>query len=239
MKKFWEIEDVNSKTCMNHLDQGDRIHKLFKSSIECWDGLYTVGLPWKTDTLMLPDNFAPSKRRLESLVKGLKRQPVLLQKYDDIIKEQEKTGITEPVNDSEIVTPGEVYYIPHREVVRDDRATTKVCIVYSASADKNGPSLNEMLETRPCLLPKIFEILLRARCHKFLLVSDIQSAFLNIRVKETDRNFLRFLWIGDLEKDNPNVVIKCSTSVVFGLNCSPFFNECNRAKSYAKIFLFA
>ena len=96
-----------------------------------------------------------------------------------------------------------------------------------------------MLETRPCLLPKIFEILLRARCHKFLLVSDIQSAFLNIRVKETDRNFLRFLWIGDLEKDNPNVVIKCSTSVVFGLNCSPFFNECNRAKSYAKIFLFA
>ena len=236
MKKFWEIEDVNSKTCMNHLDQGNRIYKLFKSSIECWDGLYTVGLPWKTDTLMLPDNFAPSKRRLESLVKGLKRQPVLLQKYDDIIKEQEKTDITEPVNDSEIVTPGEVYYIPHREVVRDDRATTKVCIVYSASADKNGPSLNEMLETRPCLLPKIFEILLRARCHKFLLVSDIQSAFLNIRVKETDRNFLRFLWIDDLEKDNPNVVIK---SVVFGLNCSPFFNECNRAKSYAKIFLFA
>ena len=56
---------------------------------------------------MLSDNFAPSKQRLESLVKRLKRQP-LLQKYDDIIKEQEKTGIIEPANDSEIIKPGEV-----------------------------------------------------------------------------------------------------------------------------------
>ena len=78
-----------------------------------------------------------------------------------------------------------------------------------------------MLETGPCLLPKNFEILLRAKCHKFLLVSDNQSAFLNIRVKETDKNFLRFLWIDDLQKDNPNVVIKCFT-FVFGLNWSPF-----------------
>ena len=100
---------------------------------------------------------------------------MLLQKHDDIIKEQEKTGIIEPVNDSEILKLGEVCYIPHKEVVRDDCATAEVCI-----ANKNGPSLIEMLETGPCLLLKHFEILLRGRCHKFLLVSDIQSAFLNI-----------------------------------------------------------
>ena len=142
---------------------------------------------------MLPDNFATSKRRLEPLVKRLKRQPELLQKYDDIIKEQEKTGIIEPVNDSEIVKPGEVHYISHREVVREDRATTTVYVVCNASANKNGSSLNEMLKTGPCPLLKIFETLIRRRCHKFLLVTNIQSAFLNIRVKETDKNFLRFL----------------------------------------------
>ena len=128
VKKFWEIEDISSKPCMNHLDQGDRIHESFKSSIEFGDGRYTVGLPWKTDRLMLPDNFAPSKQRLELLVKGLKRQPTLLQKYD-IILEQEKTDIIKPVNDSEIIKPSEVHYIPHREVVRDDRATAKVRII--------------------------------------------------------------------------------------------------------------
>ena len=63
---------------------------------------------------MLPDNFAPSKQRLESLVKRIKCQPALLQKYDDIIKEQEKTGIIKPVNDLDIIKPGEVHYIPHR-----------------------------------------------------------------------------------------------------------------------------
>ena len=111
---------------------------------------------------MLPDNFAPSKRRLELLVKRLKRQSALLQKYNDMIKGQEKTGIIELVNDSEIIKPGEVHNIPHREVVCDDCATTKVRIGYDASTNKNGPFLNEMLETGPCLLPKIFKILLRA-----------------------------------------------------------------------------
>ena len=171
---------------------------------------------------MLPDNFAPSKQRLESPVKRLKHQPALLQKHGAIIKEQEKTEIIEPVKDSEIVKPGEVYYTPHKEVVHDDRATTKVHIIYDAGDNKNGPSLNEILETGPCLLPKIFEILLRAICHKFLLVIDIQSVFLNIRVEQTGLNFLRFLWIDYSEKDNPNAVIKCLRSVVFGLNCWSF-----------------
>ena len=203
---------------MKHLDQRVRIFESFKSSVEFGDEQYTVRLPWKTDTLMLPDTFAPSKQRLESLVKRLKRQPALLQKHDDVIKEQEKTGIIEPVNDSVIIKPVEVHYIPHREVVRDDLETIKVRIVYDGNVNKNGSSL----KTIPCILPKIFEILLRARFHKLLLVSDVQSAFLNIRVKETDNSFLRFLWIDDLEKDNPNVVIERFTSVVFGLNCLPF-----------------
>ena len=80
-----------------------------------------------------------------------------------IFKEQEKTGIIEPVNDSEIIKPDVVHFTPHREIARDDRATTKTRIVDDASTIRNGPSLNEMLETGPCLLPKIFEILLRAR----------------------------------------------------------------------------
>ena len=71
-----------------------------------------------------------------------------MQKYDDIITEQEKTGIIEPGNDSDVIKPGEVYYIPHREAVCDDRATTKVSIVYDASANKNGPSLNKNVRNR-------------------------------------------------------------------------------------------
>ena len=45
VKKFWKIEDDSSKSCMNHLNQGDRIHESFKSSMEFGDGHDTVDLP--------------------------------------------------------------------------------------------------------------------------------------------------------------------------------------------------
>ena len=34
VKKFWNIEDVHSKVCTNHLDQGDGIHESLKPSNE-------------------------------------------------------------------------------------------------------------------------------------------------------------------------------------------------------------
>ena len=135
---------------------------------------------------------------------------------------QQDEGIIENV-ENEIWKAGDVHYIPHREVVRQDRDTTKIRIVYDASAKvKNGISLNECLETGPCMLPKIFEILVRFRCYRYALTSDIKSAFLNIRVNEEDRDFLRFLWVDNITNPDPAIVIKRFTSVLFGLAPSPF-----------------
>ena len=52
-------------------------------------------------------------------------------------------------------------------------------------------------------------------------MSDIRSAFLNIRIAEKDRDFLRFLWIDNIDKENPKLVIKRFHSLLFGLNCAP------------------
>ena len=121
--------------------------------------------------------------------------------------------------------PGTVHYIPHRTVIRDDRDTTKIRVVYDASANKNRPSLNESLETSPCLLPKIFDILVRFRVYKYGLTSDIKTTFLNIRIVEVERDFLKFLWISNIEEDEPEVIVKRFISVEFGLKCSPFLLE--------------
>ena len=146
---------------------------------------------------------------------------ILLKQYDDVIKQQEADGIVESVPSMEEEI-GKVHYIPHREVVRD-RETTRVRIVYDASAKvKDRISLNDCLETGPGLLPKIFEILVRFRCFKYALTSDIKSTFLNIRVKEEDRDFLRFVWATDIINSDPTFIIKRFTSVLFGLNSSPF-----------------
>ena len=145
-----------------------------------------------------------------------------MEQYDKIIKEQEKEGIVEAVEDN-IYEVGAVHYIPHREVIRKERDTAKLRIVYDASAKmKNKPSLNDCLQVGPCMLPKIFDIMVRFRCFKYALTSDIKSAFLNIRIKKEERDYLRFLWISDIHEDNPKIVVKRFTSVIFGVNSSPF-----------------
>ena len=68
-------------------------------------------------------------------------------------------------------------YIPHREVVQEDRVTAKTGIVFNASTRRKGASLNKFLEAEPSLLPKVFDILLRCRAYKMLLMSGAQSAF--------------------------------------------------------------
>ena len=91
--------------------------------------------------------------------------------------------------------PGTVHYIPHKEVVKEDRATTKLRVVYDASAKAlNEPSLSDCLLPGPSLTPLIFDILLRFRLHKVALIGDVEKAFLNVEVAAEERNLLRFLW---------------------------------------------
>ena len=60
---------------------------------------------------------------------------------------------------SESGEPGKCHYLPHHPVIREDNDTTKVRIVFDASAKGNGPSLNECVYKGPL----IFDILLRFR----------------------------------------------------------------------------
>ena len=110
-------------------------------------------------------------------MKILKQKPELLNKYNETIPKQEKEGIIVTVEDPPVTVSGKTYYFPHRENVRENRVTTKTRIVFDASARTKSPPINQFVEAGHCLLPKVFEILLRCRAFKILLMSDIQSAF--------------------------------------------------------------
>ena len=68
----------------------------------------------------------------------------------------------------------------------------------------------------------MFDILLRFREQKIALVADIEKAFLNIEVHESDRDSLRFLWVDDVLRNNLNLAVYRFCRVVFGVNSSPF-----------------
>ena len=118
---------------------------------------------------------------------------------------------------------GEVHYLAHHPVVRQDKQTTKVRVVYDASAKKNGgPSLNDCLYSGPPLSETIADVLVRFRCHKTALVGDLEKAFLMISVAEDDRDALRFLWFDDPFSEEPNIIVFRFARVAFGLSSSPF-----------------
>ena len=68
----------------------------------------------------------------------------------------------------------------------------------------------------------ILSILLRFRSYPVALTADIEKAFLMVSISEEDRDPLRFLWVDDATKSEPEVQIFRFTRVVFGVSSSPF-----------------
>ena len=60
----------------------------------------------------------------------------------------------------------------------------------------------------------MFDVLVRIRAYKYDLKSDIKAAFLNIRIAKEERDFLRNLWVSNIEDNEPEVI---DTSVLLRL----------------------
>ena len=177
---------------------------------------YEVGLPWKENHPHLPEHFELCSKRLTGLMRRLKQNPQLLLDYDSVIQDQLRRGIIEMVPDPQKTESDRVHYLPHRGVVRQDKTSSKLRIVYDGSAKSNGPSLNDCLYTGPKFDQSIFDILLRFRVHKVALAGDIEKAFLMVSIMKQDRDSFRFLWIRDIR------AVLRFTRVVFGVKSSPF-----------------
>ena len=129
------------------------------------------------------------------------RSQGIIERYDQVIQDQIKAGIVERITGS--ATGQRHFYIPHKGVVRDSAETTKLKAVYDASARaySGAPSLNEYLNSGPPLQNKSWSVLVRlvrARFNPIAVTGDIKQAFLQVRIREQDRNALRFHWLRDL-----------------------------------------
>ena len=190
------------------------VYQRFKNQLKRGKvGCYETGLLRKQEQNYQPGNNEAGRiARLNNLIKKLQKDKKLFNKYDEIIQEQIKKGIVE-------ITPQEAkgyeFCLPHLPVLRENAGSTKVRIVYngSAKASNSTVSLNDCLETETPLQNKIQDILLRNRFNPIALSADIKSSFLQIRIRESDRNCLRFHWI--LNKDPSLLQILRFTCAIF------------------------
>lgn len=159
-------------------------------------------MPWTPSHDTLLDNNQLCRRRLGALVGKLKAQNVIAE-YDGVIKDQLDRVIIEEIKTSRASTAGTINYIPQHPVIRRDKNTTKLRIVYDASSNvDNHPSLNECLYKGPCLLLNIADVLTRFPTNKVALIPDIEKAFLMVSVLPEDREVLRVLWLDDTSSNS-------------------------------------
>ena len=107
-----------------------------------------------------------------------------------IFREQLRAGIIEQVPVSRENEVG-VHFMPHHGVVRKDRETSKLRIVFDGNAKQNADefSLNERLDEGPNYIPSLFDVLVKFRVHPVALTADVEKAFLQIQIKPDDRKF--------------------------------------------------
>ena len=193
----------------------ETVYEEFKEQLtRSSEGWYETNLPWKGNHPPLPNNHTGSLKRLKNLVRKLEIQGEL-ERYNDIIQTQLSQGIVERTD--EVVKDGREFYIPHKAVLRENAESTKIRIVYDASARANTsvPSINECLEIGPPLQNQLWNVLVRNRFYPVAIAGDLKQAFLQIRVGREDRDALRFYWIKDLASQQVETLR--FTRVLFGL----------------------
>ncbi|XP_068692649.1 uncharacterized protein [Montipora foliosa] len=196
----------------------EQVYDEFKEQLQTSsEGWYQTGLPWKGSHPPLPSNEGGSLQRLHTLLRKLERSNTL-ERYNEVIRQQREEGIVEPVSSPPV---GKEFYIPHKAVVREAAESTKLRIVYDASAreSEKSPSLSEYLEAGPPLQNKLWAVLVRVRFQPVALTGDMKQAFLQVRIREEDRDALRFHWISDLE--TRRVEVLRFTRALFGLARNP------------------
>ncbi|XP_044180058.1 uncharacterized protein LOC114970531 [Acropora millepora] len=221
---FWKLETLGISEPVSVNDDDQALQK-FNDTVRFEDGRYQVTWPWKKESPSLPTNYQLALGRLRSLTNRLAKNPEHLTKYDAVIQDQLHKGIVEIVPDEESVNTLK-HYIPHHEIVTPEKTTTKIRIVFDASAKtkKGSQSLNENLYRGPIILEDLCGLLMRFRLNRVALIADVEKAFHQVGLQPEDRDVTRFLWLKDATKPTleNNVQELRFTRVPFGMISSSF-----------------
>ena len=233
--RFWEIESVPVNEISNEMSQNEKVAlQQVESTLQVKENFYQVSLPWKETKSNLQNNYDLALNRLKNTEKRLQRERDVGEKYKETINSYLEKGYVHKVLDKEANSNG--WYLPHFPVVKPERETTKVRIVFDASASYNGVSLNDVVHQGPKLQRNLQNVLMRFRKHSVALVGDVAEMYLRVGLTELDQPYLRFLW-----RESPERPVETYqfTRLVFGVNASPFlaqFVSQHNAVRFAKIY---
>ena len=107
--------------------------------------------------------------------------------FVEAIRDYALRGHSEIVPAAELGRPSDqVYYLPMHGVVKEASTTTKLRVVFDASArSSSGISLNDQLLPGPNLYPHLSNTVMHFRQHQFAITGDISKMFREIGLNVT------------------------------------------------------
>nr|XP_054755275.1 uncharacterized protein LOC129261240 [Lytechinus pictus] len=158
-----------------------------------------VSYPWKRDPNKLPDNRWLAEKMLEATERRLLKNPDHAKAYQEQMTQLVEMGFARKLSDNEVSGySGPVHYIGHHAVVRPEKKSTPVRIVFNSSASYQENSLNEYWHKGPDMLNSLFGVLMKFRDHSVAVSGDISKMYHRVKVPVLDQHVHRYLW-RDLE----------------------------------------
>ncbi|XP_045502155.1 uncharacterized protein LOC123699276 [Colias croceus] len=222
LKRFWELEAEPDMIVKKFTREEQLCEELYeKSTVRNRDGRYVVTLPFKNKDpeCQYGESIDIAKNRLVALERRLKNNPKLYEEYRRVVEEYLDLNHMSLVEEDDLDNPTAVY-LPHHAVVREDKDTTKVRVVFNASSKgTNNVSLNDDLMIGPKIQQDLRHILMRWRTHPICIVADLVKMYRQVLINPRQTNFQRILW--RTLPDQPIKHFKLLT-LTFGTACAPY-----------------
>ncbi|XP_062537725.1 uncharacterized protein LOC134206062 [Armigeres subalbatus] len=215
LRRFWSIDD-QSQLMINNEDECEK--HFLRSYRRQPDGRFIVEIPFQDNLSKLGESRMQAQKRFEALERRLKRHPEMKTMYIDFINEYLHLGHCRVVQTDEKASVA--FYLPHHCVIKPDSSTTKLRVVFDASAKSTSAlSLNDVMMVGPNVQDSLFNIILRFRMYKFVFTADVSKMYRQILVYEPQRKYQRILW---RENETDDLTELELNTVTYGTAAAPF-----------------
>lgn len=219
LEKFWALEEIGYEKRLTR--EEEECERFFAETTKrSEDGRFVVKLPIRVGVPELGNSVNLAIKRFSSLEKKIERDNELKEMYHAFIREYLSLGHMSRVYSDKEMNEPVAYYLPHHAVIKKTSLTTKLRVVFDASAPTNtGVSLNNQLMVGPKLQDDIFDILVRLRKYAVIITADVEKMFRQVWVAEEDQDLQRILW--RFNPDEPIGHFKLNT-ITYGMACSGY-----------------
>lgn len=217
--KFWEVE--NYSNLKQHLSPTEKYcEEHFEKTVKKDDsGRFIVKIPFKENLSDLGNTRQMALNRLLFMEKRLNKNAYLRKEYNKFLEEYLNLGHMSMVNEN-AEREKIVCYLPHHPVIKNTSSTTKVRVVFDASAKSDsGISLNDSQLIGPVVQNDLISILLSFRKFSYIISGDIAMMYRQILIDHEQRSLQRILWRFDTDDE-----VQCYelNTITYGTASAPY-----------------